>query len=274
MPPYRHILFLQRSHPNAGRGLRWAQDVADRLGATLSVRAGTDPRPWDPRSALEGPWDLLLKVGEPGRGFPPWRLHPVDREFLADAPLPVWLLHPAQGGAVSSVLATVGLSGSADTAADRRVMRNAALLARRLGASLTVVRPWALVGESILASPTRGVSPERYRTILEEAQAEHERDLARTLAAEIPDTPVETVVRKGPAETVIRHAGWRCDAEILVMEGREEPELAARLLGPLPERLFRGIPCSLLLANAPREDPARQGIPAGRVPSLPHPGAV
>ncbi|HSG49922.1 MAG TPA: universal stress protein [Longimicrobiales bacterium] len=273
MPPFRHLLFIQRNHATGGRGRRWAQRVADALDASLSVRAD-GPRPWDPRSALEGPWDLLLKVAEPRRGPLPWRIHPRDRSLLATCPIPVWLLHPAQGGAVSSVLAAVGVSGPADAPEYRRVMRTGALLAQRLGGSLTVVRPWSLLGETILASPLRGVSRERYRGILEETHREHEALLERTLAAEIPETPVTMVVRKGLPETVIRDAGWRCDAEVLVMDPVDARGWGDRILGPLPERLFRGIPCSLLLARTPRERPARQGIPAGQVASLPHTGAV
>lgn len=273
MPPFRHLLFIQRHPAHAGRGLRWARGVADALEASLSVRAD-GPHPWDPRSVLEGPWDLVLKVAEPRRGPLPWRIHPRDRTLLARCPVPVWLLHPAQSGPVSSVLAAVGVRGPVDTPVDRRVLRTAALLAGRLDAALTVVRPWSLLGESILASPLRGVSQERYRRILEETQAEHEAALARTLAAEIPGTPVTTMVRKGLPETVIREGGWRHDAEVLVMDPVDGAGFGERIRGPLPERLFRGIPCSLLLARTSRERPARQGIPAGDVVSQPHTGAV
>jgi universal stress protein E len=273
MSPFRHLLFVHGGPVRAGRGIRWARSVADVLGASLSVRA-EGPGPWDPRSAMEGPWDLLLKVAERRKGLAPWRVHPRDRALIAQCPIPVWLLHPAQAGEISSVLAAVGISGSPDTRGSRRTLRTAALLARRFEAELTIVRPWSFLGESILASPLRGVSRERFRTVVREAQREHRTALSRTLASEIPDFPARTVVQRGPPERIIRAAGWRFEADLLVMDPEDAQGFGGRLRGPLPERLLRTIPCSLLLATSPREHPARHGFPSRHLASPPRAGAA
>ncbi|MDT8340703.1 MAG: universal stress protein [Longimicrobiales bacterium] len=239
------ILYLQRRASVPGGGERRVRGLADALGARLEVRA-LRSRWWEPLPGDGGGWDLALKTAERRRGVPPWRLHPDDRDLLEHSPCPVWLLHPTQGGTARSVVAAVGVAGPPDSPGDATVLRTAALLSRRLGAELTVVRPWSRLGNSILASPLRGVSRRRYRRLLRETQTELHEESLRILASRIPLVPADLVVRMGSPETVIRSVARRCDADVLVLGEAGAEALQDRLRGPLPERLFRTVPTALL----------------------------
>ena len=82
----------------------------------------------------------------------------------------------------------VGLDGSL-TPSDATVLRAAVALARDLSGDLHVVRPWSWMGESILASPTRGLSPSRRRALLTSLQADHEARLSRFVRTTIGTWP-------------------------------------------------------------------------------------
>lgn len=245
------------SHPRTPWATQRARTVADALGASLSEREWHD-LPWEPRSPLEGPWDLLVAAPGPATGWPPWRLHSRARHLLGDSEASVLLLHPVAPARAGSLLA---VATAAPGGTPGPLLRTAAGLARGLGTELAVVRPWSLVGESILASPLRGVSQERYRSILHEAQSEQEGWLARTLASEIPGASPRTLVRKGPPERVVREAAWELPAGLVVLGNSQPPGLRETVLGSLAERLFRSVPVSVLIHRAAIDQGARSGLP-------------
>lgn len=267
MAPFSRLLYLADPRPDRQEGAAWAREVADLLGGLLSIRR-SERGAWEPHSPLEGPWDVLLKVPRPGPRMLPRRLAREDRELLRRAPAPVWFFHPERIAAGLPVLAAVGVGGTLPSPADREVLRTATHLSRRMSSPLVVVRPWSLVGDSILASPRRGLSPGRYRALVSRAAEEHREELGRTVAAEVSGVPVTSLVRKGAAEGVLVDSARRTGAGVVVLDAAAAVDPVHGVFGRLAERLLRRTSSSLFLS---RSSPPDLGWPAasgdrGRLP--------
>ncbi|MGD2069272.1 MAG: hypothetical protein PVI57_11410, partial [Gemmatimonadota bacterium] len=123
--------------------------------------------------------DLVVKVAGPERW--PGGLDPEDRALLRSCPCPLWILDPVQRGILEVVVAAVDVSNGARPGLNTRIVRTAGSLAARTGADLRVVHAWSVPGESILASPLRGVSRPRLRNVVAATRQERRRRLLRLL---------------------------------------------------------------------------------------------
>jgi nucleotide-binding universal stress UspA family protein len=276
MVPDRRFVFIRRRTGLSGRSLRCAETVARAGHATLVVEdewiSVEELLHHDPRTAtrnrasgrrarghrrklrLPTPSDasspdLVLKVPEPASPTPPRRLHPLDRAFLRRAPRPLWLLHPAQGPDLRVVLAVVGLDGRLGPA-DQTVLRSAASLSRSLAGSLHVVLPWSFLGVSILASPTRGLSPERTRSVLGTLQSGQEDRLEEFVSSTISGARPRCWVRRGDALSVVQEVAWEVEADVVVSAGNGAVGPGSLVMGSFPERLALATPASLLLVKS------------------------
>jgi nucleotide-binding universal stress UspA family protein len=172
----------------------------------------------------------------------------------------LWLLHPAQGPELRVILAVVGLDGRLGPV-DRTVLRSAASLARSLRGPLHVVFPWSLIGVSILASPTRGLTPGRTRGLLASVQSGHEERLGEFVSATIPGAAPQVRVRRGDALTTVQEAAWEVEADVVVSAGNGPPTPGAFVLGSFLERLALGTPASLLVVKSGGWDGWAESVP-------------
>lgn len=200
------------------------------------------------RAVEEGGHDLLMTVADPGP-FWPWRLSSADRCLLRRNPCPAWILHPAQGAGLRVVLAAVDVGGRLSRV-DREVVRVAACLAEVSEAELHVVHAWSLPGESVMASPTRGVGRRRTRRFLAEARRDRRRRVERLLALEAPGRPATVVLRKGQAVSAIREVARRREADVVVVGGGDRTGIGALVFGNVAERVVGWVPGSVLAVRA------------------------
>jgi nucleotide-binding universal stress UspA family protein len=278
MNRFRNILYLERHLEGSSRACTSAARLARINGARLTVAAvvSRDVERWearldeiadcareeevevetrllggDARSALVGQvdqegHDLLMAVAGSASGPSLSPGHPLDRALLRSLPCAVWLLAPSQSGPVRVVLAAVRLASPEPSALDRRVVEAAASLAGLTDARLHVAHFWGVVGESVLASPTRGVRRGRMENVLEGVEAEQHRRLTALVDEVAPDVDAHLTVAKGDASRGVIRLARRIQADVVVAGNSARSGLGGVLFGNLTERLLGEVHGSVL----------------------------
>ena len=135
---------------------------------------------------------------------------------------------------------------------------NAVELARQCGAKLTVLH--------VYPDPTR--VPDAWS--IHDPRPELE-DALGLVAADVPDVPVERLLRVGtPAETIVEYAK-RHNCDVIVMGTHGRTGLGHLLMGSVAEKVIRAAPCPVLVVpqhtakkaeplEPPRHQPVRPVI--------------
>lgn len=291
----RRVLYLERRERGSTRAFGCASAVARDHGAELTLAGATARRRERIRQTAEllgtsvrvsrnegagVPWsevrshDLVVTVG-PRRRRAPLLRDPVVQSLLRECRCPVWILHPAQGPDVRTVLAAVDLassggsgsageSGSAGSAGEsdrvesgRQVLGAVRALWGGTRADVYAVHCWSLVGESMLASRTRGGSRRGARRVLEVAERSRRRELERLLEAEGLRDRAGAVLRKAGVTPGLRDAAWELEADVVVMGWTNRSWLGDLVLGHSAERLIGRIPSSVLVVRPSADRRAR-----------------
>ena len=190
--------------------------------------------------------DLVIKVMESDRLLWPWRLDTTDRLLLRHCPAPVWLLHPAQGPGLGSVLAAVDVALDRPPELNRNILRTAASLAEQAGAELHVIHAWSLLGESSLASPVWSGRNGRTARLMALTRAARERQVKHLLEREGLTRLGSVAIRKGHPVREIRHAAWRTEADVVIVGCSGRSGMEALVFGNLSERLVGRVSASVL----------------------------
>lgn len=262
-----HGASLTLAGVEGGRRLGRMAERADTLGLPVRLRdvdlramggGGAGVVPMDMARAH----DLVITVTR-GKGSRWWSgADGVARALVRECGVPTWLLHPLQSAGVRVVVAAIDVSGPAAEATGRRVVRTAADLAAESGAELVVLHCWSVVGESMIASRSRGGGPARAERILAAAERSRHRRVERLLeAAGIPSSTT-VVLQKGDVVGCIEDVVWRTEADVVVVGSAARRGLSALLVGNTAERLVGRVPASVLVVPAerrPRRPVARAG---------------
>lgn len=248
------------------------QRIADRYG----IRAGS--------SLIEGPVAAALEryIAECEAGLAVMSTHAHTRlsriwhhgvaEHVAQhLPIPVLLVHPAEGEApdlgsepeIGRILIPLDGSEQAESMVDRAVE-----LGRQLGARyllLRVVRPEVELGFTLLAQDGH---VNHHRLMQDRAAAEQYLDsVAERLRAEGLEVATQVEVAEDPVAAIVALA--RAQADLIAMESHP-PNAVARLLGAnTADRVLQDAPVPVLLSAGPL--PPADGAP-GPI-EAPFPGA-
>lgn len=286
MGRFQRILYLERRRHGSTRAFSCAVHAALEHGARLTL-AGTgrwlermaalaeildvavDRRGVDggAPSELAAGHDLVITVGRV-RGAGWLRLGGVERGLLRSCACPTWLLHPAQSPEVRVVVAAVDVSAPDGVALARRVVGTAAELAAS-GAELHVAHCWSVVGESLLASRSRGGSRRGAERVLAEAERTRCRRIERLLEAESVGS-ARIVLCKDKVVAGLREIAWRTEADVVVVGTAGRTGVRALFPGNTAERLIGRVPASVLVVPAgarvpsPSRRPSRDGITGSR----------
>lgn len=265
----RRILYLERRERGSARAFSSAVRLARDHGAELTIAGDTSRRRERILAAAELletpvriseeragaiPWsevrdhDLVVTVG-PRRRKGPLRWDPVIRSLVRECRCPVWVLHPVQGPEVRVVLAAVDLE-SPDRQA-QSVLRTVAGLWAEGRTDVHAVHCWSLVGESMLASRSRGGSRRGAKQVLASAERSRRRALERLLAEEGLADRASAVLRKAGVVPGLRDAAWRLEADVVVVGRTDRTWLGEMVLGHTAERLIGRVPSSVLVVPPP-----------------------
>lgn len=287
MGRFRKILYLERRVRGSARAYAFALERAAEHGASLTlagvVRAGErsgSARYW--RGRLErmaeagrvhgvpvhlrvlesgdngaGPLelvaghDLVITVGKAGASGWPFRLGDLERTLVRDCECPTWILDPVQSPDIRVVLAAVDVSAPDQESANRRILGTAAALAAGPDAELYVVHCWSVMGESLLASRTRGGSPKDAERVLDTAVEARRRVLERLLESMELGESTTVIFRKGKVVSCIRDTAWRTEADVVVVGTAARTGISALLVGNTAERLVGRVPGSVFVVRVP-----------------------
>jgi nucleotide-binding universal stress UspA family protein len=144
------------------------------------------------------------------------------------------------------VMAGIDVTPGKSPGLNERVVRTAADLAERTGAELRIVHAWCMPGESILASPTRGVSPPRFAGLVRDAARERRERVDDLLARAAPGQRPTATLRKGPAIPWLRWEARRAGADVVVVGNSRRHGLGAILPGNVAEKLVGRVDGSVL----------------------------
>ncbi|MFO8175149.1 MAG: universal stress protein [Longimicrobiales bacterium] len=228
------IAYISGSDGPSGDAFRRAVALARAAGSSLTVltpewtargeEGSTSASHW-PRAlhdSLPRETSLVIKAVEGRRPGRECGREKEERAILRSLPFSVWLLPEKEQRRGPVILAAVALRHWAPSPADSVVLRTAAALARWEGSQLHVVHAWTLVGESILASHTRGMGPARTRRLLRGARRERQLRLEELLETEGVVSEAAVTLAKGDPHKVIRDVVRETRADVLVggYEGR------------------------------------------------------
>ncbi|MFQ5537272.1 MAG: hypothetical protein ACE5GJ_07445 [Gemmatimonadota bacterium] len=211
-------------------------------GEGWNVEAAIRPLPRTPwpevlSEALPAAVSLVVKVAAAERGTA--ERDAEDLALLRRLPCSLWLVSALRyERPPGPVLAALALD-EATEGLDRAVLRTAALVAGVEELPLCVTHSWALIGESIVTCPTRGIGPFRGRRVLRRIRKEHEQRLDALLGRTDIPADVPRVVVKGTVPVGIRRALRQTEASVLLVgyRGRTglsrwiQPNLAEEFLG-------------------------------------------
>lgn len=272
MGRFQRILYLERRARGSARAFSCAVDTAVRQGAALTLAGAATEERLDRMAELaglfelpvarlgagrsEGLWavlagdhDLVITVGRARGAGGLFRLGSVERALVRDCEIPVWILHPAQSPEARVVIAAVDVSTSAADRLNREIVETAMVLAADAGAELHVAHCWSVVGESLLASRSRGGSPGGAERVLASAVRERRRRLEALLEA--AGGVGNVVLCKGKVVPGLREVAWRLEADILVVGSVGRKGLGALFPGNAAERLMGRVPASLFVVRDP-----------------------
>lgn len=285
MGRFQRILYLERRARGSTRAFSCALHLAVREGARLTLAGARGPRldrmaelarlfelavrrfdlerGEELPAAVAAEHDLVITVGRWSRW--PLGLGVVERHLIRGCGCPAWLLHPAQSPETRVVVAAVDVSLPDGDELSREVLGTAAELARGAGAELHAVHCWSVVGESLLASRSRGGSPRGAERVLSEAARSRHRRIRKLLAELDLDDSARVVLRKGKVVPELREVAWRLEADILVVGSVGRTGMGALFPGNTAERLVGRVPASLFVVPEPRgEEASAVGAPLRR----------
>lgn len=276
MGRFQRIFYLERRRRGSMRAVSRAVQTAQEQGATLTLAgvprgrlarlvefAGTFDvpvrrldlaEPGGITTEVRGEHDLVMTVARTRRSMGPFGLSALDRELLRNCTCPLWFLHPAQYGSTRVILAAVDVSVPDRQGMNRQVLRTAAELTEGSGAALCVVHCWSVLGESLLASRTRGGSPSTADRVRARTERTRARRIEALLAAEGVPTSTRVVLRKAGVVPGLIDTAWSLEADTVVVGTAPRTGISALLLGNSAEGLLGRVPASVLV------------VPVGRAP--------
>jgi nucleotide-binding universal stress UspA family protein len=249
-----------------GRRLDRLLEVAGLLGERVEVTHL--PRDTSPVGAAAG-YDLVVMVGRVGRsGW--WGAGPLERELIRGCGCPVWIVHPAQGPELRVVMGAVDVPDEeAGVSPSRAALRVAGELASTVDAQLHVVHCWSVLGETLLASRSRGGSPKGARRVAATRVRSRRARLQRLLEEEGLATRAGLLLQKDSVVPGLRESAWRLEADVVVIGTAGRTGLAGLIPGNLAERVVGRIPASVVVVPAGESEGAAAGA-SGR-PGRPGP---
>jgi nucleotide-binding universal stress UspA family protein len=153
---------------------------------------------------------------------------------------------------IDVVLACVDVSSGAASGRARPVLRAAELVATivpRVPAALYVVHAGALVGESILACPLRGLPPDRFRALAARAQTLWRGRLESLCREVLSSTPTGVLVQRGDARRVIPALCRRLRADVVVLGRASRARFGGFAPGGLASALSGRVDCDMLVVG-------------------------
>ena len=284
----QRILYLERRARGSARAFAYAARRAKERGAGLTLAGVARGGGMERLLELADRLDVPVRVhGEPGLELSPGVLEdhelvitvargrgarwfgtgdPVVQTLVRSCDCPVWVLHPAQGPQTRVVLAGVDIP-SPPGSSGRRALRWAADLAADAGAALYVVHCWSVMGESMLASRSRGGSHRGARRVLASAERSR-REALEALLREEAIEPAGVVLQKAPVAPGLREVSWRLEADVVVVGATPSAGLGL-LASRTAERLSGWVPASVVVIPAGRGDPSIPSRDASRS-AVPH----
>jgi len=231
----------------------WTQRVDDLRGVgrlhdvpTETALLGGDFQSAINRQVGEGGHDLVVLVREPVRNAWPLRPPWADRLILRETEASVLFLSPRQSSDFSVVLSGIDVTTEPARELGARLASITVEIARDFGGEAEFVHAWSLVGETVLASPTRGVSPARLAQLRDEERSRRLDQIAE-LIPEADDIPVRITTPHGAVGRALEHRAIEAGADIIVL-GRPTVSLIGSLvLGTPPEYLLGRIPAAILV---------------------------
>lgn len=273
MGRFQRILYLERRTGGSRRAFSCAIRVAAKHGASLTLKGMSRGRAermlrlaalFEVPARISGPGrnvgpdstvathDLVITVGRFGGSPWPYRLDRLERRLLRSQACPVWILHPAQGSPVRVVLAAVDVSRPEQETLGREVLEMAADLTGDWQAELHVVHCWSVMGESLLASRSRGGGPRCADQAVVSAMRARRRQLEGLLSEGGVAGSANMLLRKDEVVAGVRDVAWRLEADVVVVGTTARTGLSGLVMGNTAERLLGRVPSSILVVPGHR----------------------
>jgi nucleotide-binding universal stress UspA family protein len=200
------------------------------------------------QQVLRNGHDLVMKKAEGSVGGFRTRLFgSTDQHLMRKCPVPVWLFKQNDGSGYRSILAAVDVGQGGNAELNAKILQLASSLAAREGSELHVVHAWALYGESMLRSPSRGVSREILTQLLKDEESERRRRLKAVAEAEVvPEVEAQLHVLKAEAPEGIGRIAESVDADLVVMGTLSRAGVRGLLIGNTAETVLGRLDSSVL----------------------------
>lgn len=200
------------------------------------------------QQVLRSDHDLVMKKAEGSLGGFKARLFgSTDQHLMRKCPAPVWLFKDNAGAGFRSVLAAVDVGQTGNEELNTRILQLASSLASREGSELHVVHAWALYGETMLRSPSRGVGKEILAKLLSDEEAERRRRLeAAVNTAVLPGIEAELHLLKAEAAEGVEKAAESVEADLVVMGTLSRAGVRGLLIGNTAETVLSRMDSSVL----------------------------
>ncbi len=298
MGRFQRILYVERRRRGSTRAFSCAIHTALREGASLTVAGAATgdrlermaelgslfgvpvrrvelDRGGLPADLVSG-HDLVITVGRSKGPVWPFRPGGLERRLMRECGCPAWILHPAQSPESRVVVAAVDVTSRAGEALSRGVLEAAGGLADSTGAELHVVHCWSVVGESLLASRSRGGSRRGAERVLTEAARSRRRRIEGLLEAAGLGGVGRVVLCKQKVVPGLRDVAWRLEADIVVVGSVGRTGVGALFPGNTAERLVGRVPASLFVvpadwAQAADPSPSLRRAASRSRPAVDHP---
>ena len=189
--------------------------------------------------------DLVLTVPMPpirrfGLGSASLTMH-----LLRKCPVPVWVHSPLSVTA-DSILVAVGPLEPESHDLNVKLLELGSSLAKTSDSALHLVHAWRLEGETMLASPRLGYTPEDVAAMGGEAREEAEVGLAKLLEAVPGAADAEIHLRKGHASDIISSAIDEVNPSTVVMGTLARSGIPGYIIGNTAERVLVDVNRSVL----------------------------
>jgi len=201
---------------------------------------------------------IILSRRTPGDPWP-FRPHWSDRRLLRETAACVAFLSPGRAPSFSRVMAGVDVSSEVGRELGGTVTARALALTEALGGELNLLHAWSMIGESILASPRRGISRNRLKELRKAERERRHRLVNELLGDGSPPVPLRiSLPRQAPRLALERRArAWGADMILVGRPGRSA--LGSLFLPTLAEHLLDRTAAAVMIITAPSrpapEDP-------------------
>lgn len=202
------------------------------------------------RQVVRGAHDLLIKAAEPSEAVHQVLFGHVDRQLIRKCPCPVWIEKPAEDRTYERILAAVDPAPFDETPDEvrdelnRRILRDALLLAQIEEAELHIVHAWSFDMEPALRSRA-GLSEDVIAELSESVRKTHQQALA-DLAAPFMEHVTRAHLVKGPAGEEIARLAAREAIDVIVMGTMCRSGLSGWLIGNTAETVLEHASCSIV----------------------------